>query len=117
MGAWETGIGFLWSVGFFSLIATLLVLIIVYYILVIVVKKNADREPKRYEKIIFFVVALIPASLIFIFSLGEGAALVTTYISIAFFLIVLFLLFMVLLTSFFGKPSWKFWKFEKEEQK
>lgn len=110
MGAWESAIGFLQAIGFFSLLAALLVFIVVYFLLVNLVRRSAKREPKRYEKIIFFIIAVILASLIFVFSLGEGAALVTTYISIALFLLALFLMFMILLTSFFGKAGWKFWK-------
>ena len=109
MGPWETAIEALWGVGFFGLLAALLVFILAYYALTIAIKRSG-REPKRYEKIAFFVLAVVLALLIFVFSLGEGAALVLTYVSFAFFIIVLFLLAMVLFMAFFGKEGWKFWE-------
>jgi hypothetical protein len=74
------------------------------------VSKYAKREPKKYEKAIFFVVAIALASLIIVFSFAQGAALVMTYVSAAIFLIAFFFLVMILLLSFFGKTDWKFWK-------
>lgn len=110
MGPWESALGFLQAVGFFILLAALLVFVLVYFLLVNLVSKYAKREPKKYEKAMFFAVAIALASLIIIFSFGEAAALVATYLSAAFFIIVLFLFVMILLLSFFGKTDWKFWK-------
>ena len=109
MGPWETALEALWGAGFFGLLAALLIFILIYYALVIAIKRSG-REPKRYEKIAFFILSIIVALLIFLFSLAEGAALVVTYASFAFFMIVLFLLAMVLFMAFFGKQGWKFWQ-------
>ena len=110
MGPWETAIGALQSLGFFILLAALLVFTLVYFLLVNLVRKYAEREPKKYEKAIFFILAIVLAALIIVLSLGEAAALVVTYLSIAFFIVVLFLFVMILLVSFFGETDWKFWK-------
>lgn len=110
MGPWESALEFMQAVGLFSLLAALLIFTLVFYGLVIWLRKAAKREPKTYEKALFAIVAILAAALIFIFSVGEAAAIVTTYVMAAIFLAVMFFLIMILALSFFGKPTWKFWK-------
>jgi cytochrome bd-type quinol oxidase subunit 2 len=110
MGPWESALGFVQASGILGVLAALLVFTLAYFLLVNVVRKYAEREPKKYEKVAFFVLSILLAALIIIFSLGEGASLVLTYVSMAIFLVALFLLVMILMLSFFGKTDWKFWR-------
>ncbi len=110
MAAFEKGVEFLYNMGFFSFLAALLVFTISYYFFVSLTRKYTNREPKKYEKIVFFIFAILIASLMFILSFWEDMTIIVTYVAVAFFVIVLFLLLMVLFASFFGKPSWKFWE-------
>jgi membrane-associated HD superfamily phosphohydrolase len=114
MGPWETAIDFLYKTGFFALITALLVFTLLYFLLFNWLRKARKREPKKYEKALFLIISIFIASLIFIFSVGEAAAVVMTYITAAVFVVVMFFFVMILLLSFFGKPTWKFWKVAPE---
>jgi hypothetical protein len=110
MGPWETTIDALYKAGFFALLTALLVFTLLYFLLFNWLAKATKRAPKTYEKALFVIVSILAASLIFIFSVGEAAAIVTTYVMTAIFLVVMFFFIMILALSFFGKPTWKFWK-------
>ena len=114
MGPWESAIDFLYKAGFFTLLTSLLVFTLLYFLLFNWLRKVKKREPKKYEKALFVIASVLAASLIFIFSVGETAAIATTYVMAAIFIVVMFFFVMILMLSFFGKPTWKFWKFASD---
>lgn len=61
MGSWESMLGAMQALGFFSLLVALLIFTLAYFLLVNCLKKAKAREPKRYEKALFFVAAILLA--------------------------------------------------------